>query len=118
MATFDPAKIYAEQEANLRTAQILYEQAIEAYGQAIDLEAEATQNYRLAKLAHLQTAKDEGYPASARAEVAKLKSHAEEAEKIKAEGQKNKCKFLVEAYKERCFNIRHLGNKLEVLSKQ
>ena len=105
--SMDPATYQSKHEEKLKLAQKLLEESIRAFALAVDVEAEATERYRKRKLRGLAEAKEEGYASSARAEVAKLKSHEEERGMLNATGKKKECSYWIDAYRERCYNIRH-----------
>lgn len=116
---FDPARFYASLPEKLREAQTRLEASVEAFGEASDAEVENLKKYREKRSTWLLRGKSEGIPATILENYVSGVSEVAEAEQnyLKAKAQKDKCKFYIEAYKERIYNIRHLGKDMDILTK-
>ena len=111
----DTALLYSELPERLLKTEESLQKAIVAYKQACDEEAEALKSYRMAVRTRTLEGKSQQIMASymqdwvrGHEDIAELK-----AAELKATGQKNYCKYFIEAYKERIYNYRFLGKVLE-----
>ena len=98
--------------SKLIEAQRQLEVAINAYGDAADLEAKTEYEYRVAKSATIQILRGEGVQVGVCLDIANGDTAALKQSVMSAEGQKNKCKFLIEGMKERIFTLRYLGKSI------
>ena len=105
----DWPKLHGEIPGMLLRAQTQLEEAVEAFGLAADLEAETRAIYKCEKGKLMLKYKKEGMAVGLIEKVVDGELSIIEMDYEKSKGRKEKCRHLIDAIRERSYNIRHLS---------
>ena len=105
----DWPKFHSQLPAALKEAQEAHELAVEGFGIAADLEADARADYQLAKADAIKKLLSNGEKVSVIDKLADGMCAESNRAYLKAKGRKEKISHLIEAIKERSYNLRHMG---------
>ena len=103
--------IYASLDEMLIRAQDEFEDTIEAYGKALDINAEDVANYERAKADVIRRLKKEGNAITLISDIAKGEIADIKEVMLKSEAQVKRLKILCDAYIERIQGIKFIGKK-------
>ena len=108
----DLSALYANLPASMVDAQKMLEASIQAYGDAVDVEAQAEYEYRTKKAEVIRRLREEKMPVGMAVDLAQGETADLKRSVMQAEGAKKKCAYLIDGYRERLFNLRHIGNSI------
>ena len=106
-------QVYANIPQLLYDAQKALETAIEAFGEAGNLEAQTEVAYRKAKAEVIKRLRDEKVPVGLAVELAAGETADLKGASMSAEAQKRKSAFLVDGMRERIYTLRRLGQSVD-----
>ena len=109
----DNTLFYSQVPDKLQGSHKLLEAHIEAFRDFAIKEADMLQKYREKRSQCVKQALKDGYTATSASDVAKGDSAADKAEWLKAVGDKQQCKYNIQAVQDRIYTIRHLSSQIE-----